>query len=536
MATRSKRTAEIMLRFKVQRGDIETARRGVSTLEGSVESFGGEIANAAKKDQLLESSLQTLGKTSRSLAPAMDVGTTAIERQGDAAENALVKLDRLDRAVAESGRSAQFRAQLPTGGTSLQAVGRASQLGEIGAGAQTLAGGLSRVGAGEIAKVVGGGGEVAAAMGALGLSLGAVAAVALPVGLAIGGVALAFKKFKGDIEGVSALLNAALAGQEKFFTAVQEGTVKSITGEIEALNARRIFLQTEVANSNRLTDDLNLGGKISFGIGQAVGRIRDGEETLRQVRKKQEDELTDNEVATKALTNALNSQEVATRVIEVGIRDHIGAIGRQAEIEKQANQLSITGTSEQLDARLKAIELERQFIESQLDGISKLDRESQSVIETTGELTRALFDLATEEELLTSKTLDAIAAREADTESQEKRIALINATQKFNDDRLQIRAAADKEELRINQRFADAQVSIAENAAKAAQRALETLERQQERLRTRLARGGQDARIKAQDDALDARIKLLSLSDQFQGSYPPPTTRTALFFHRQLTG
>ncbi len=505
------RAAEVQLRFKLVRQELEGVLRGVATIESSSERLVSSIEQSGKRSDVAAQQIDTVGDAALQSAKKIDSETDAIEQNtlalrenADAGQVAGQVQSRAKGSIERFGAIAAGPSGDGESAASSLALGGFEELLEILGSTEGVAGQVAT----RIGGVASAATQTSGAVAAAGISMGVLAAVALPVAVALVGLALAVKKFAKIVREGREDVNRALNAQEEYYKVIQEGTSETIREEIAALEVRRRAQQ-------QFVDDLETKLPIAFrafDVAQREGVVGGGQikKRLEEAQKALKDMAFESDALERALDNAEVAANDLTEAEDRLTEQRIATIERRSQIRQRADQMEASGTSEGVQERLAALDLERQGIRRLLKELESLDQENEDVQQKTAELTTSLTDLALEEAILTEETLGLVRAREL----EQKRIEDLeqtledaaDATEQFNKDVARIEERAQQERLRLQERFANAQVQIARRAAEQAAKALEKLQQERTELNLQLSRDRQDAQLELQRDEMETRI------------------------------
>lgn len=198
--------------------------------------------------------------------------------------------------------------------------------------------------------------------------------------------------------------------------------------------------------------------------------------------------------AREADKKAIEDQTKATN-------DHVAMILQDAQTQARTNAEIRSLTSEQVAARLEAIDIEKKAIQDQIDQLSALPNRTDKVTATLQSLGTQMDTLSKESAGLSS----AIGNLPADIKKQnDDKIA---ATKKYNDDVVKIEEQSAEARANAVGKYNDALVKAAETAADAAAAALDKLKDSRAKLAQDLANADGDAEKKRQLEKHDAEIK-----------------------------
>lgn len=138
----------------------------------------------------------------------------------------------------------------------------------------------------------------------LGASVGELAIAAPLAGVAVAGVAIAFKLAADEIEKGKERVEGALGAQEHYFQVVQTGTRESIQTELDGLKAKKeadqAAYETQVAAAQQQRDNIPILGALGVATSGLAQHIQDNKKAVQ-----------DDEYQINALTEALKNNKVA---------------------------------------------------------------------------------------------------------------------------------------------------------------------------------------------------------------------------------
>lgn len=218
--------------------------------------------------------------------------------------------------------------------------------------------------------------------------------------------------------------------------------------------------------------------------------------------------LLDASETQRAYEDALNSNATATNDAAeaekrlTAARD--AALERQISNETEAAGLRRSGSSKQVDDRIKAL----------LDENDAIVRVIASGEASEAELLKLSERLEVNNEKLAElqdNVQQYVIAREAEAAALEKEKQIredsIKAVEKYNEDLLRLEEQLNERRAAIEEQYGEKLVQIAERAAEAAENALSKLQEKRNDVAQDIARDAEDAQREAQRDELDAQIE-----------------------------
>jgi hypothetical protein len=474
-----------------------------------------------KRIQRARQRVQELAKAYKSLDLGVSAADEALARHEGAQYRGIAVTDKLGRTVKDAARIEQERAatlreqttelnqlekaqksanaevkkavslnkQIRTSSQELiQAKFAASRLGSAvsGLGLPGVGGAISGTGdiaalAGQLPRLVtaaqGAPAAIAKTTSALlgvEVSFGAVAAAAGPIVIAFAAVSLAYTKFNEQLKQAKKALESAIEAQQLYYETIQAGTRQSIEQALEDATARQQVLEAQIQAQTEAYNQLTHAQRLLTG-----GALRQSTIDL-------QNELTATTFEIDALTNSLDSAQVAANNAAAAAQEAYKAQVQQIELVANAEQerlnLIAEGTSQQYEDRIQQIERERATIQRQLDDLAQVNKQNEVYAERVDELQQELADLNREQDILADGTLALIRAREREAEAIEKAKQVREALADYSEDIADIEAKlADtrSESLRkLDQQLAEAERGIEVNLGRANEKAARQLEDQ----------------------------------------------------------
>lgn len=351
--------------------------------------------------------------------------------------------------------------------------------------------------------------------------------VALAAAVAAAGVTTALKLLSDSAERAAnaqqGLIDAANTAFDINFNAkelAQQKTKEQLAQEYDNIKAE-IDLnaqKTEAAKQRKAAIDADYAS-----LGSSINPQRRND--LGASGQKEVDELARLQTELAGLQNqlsttsaAMNDTTHAAKALEQqqlqGAQEHLAAMQRNEQLVVRLNDLTATGTTKQIEARIAAITREISTLETyqsaaieyaqSLEQGSEANRLASQQAESYG---KQIDTLRTEQERLTGSTLELVKAREAEAaaiEYQKKQNEeLAAAAKSYNDDltRLNQQDEASRQKLR------DSMDSIFDQAVKAAQSAYDKLVQAQADLERDLSREEDKAARDAHRTRIENAIK-----------------------------
>lgn len=359
-----------------------------------------------------------------------------------------------------------------------------------------------------------------------GLSAGTAAFGAMAV--AAVGFTLAVKNFSDTIQQAKTALDAAIAGQETYYKAVQTGTTASIQAQITALQQQKATADALIANltpalksaqaqAAQLGDVVGVGG-LTRKIDETIGASKDLQDQL----DKQNKISTDAQAQIDALNRALKSTEVAAQDATAAIVAQADAVKAQYLQDYNDSQLSVDAgkkKAEQIKATIEADSAEIEALKASgdqsketQDKIAALTKEAFALDDELQKLNNTFIPAAQHAKELADKlsAADKAMTERADAQSKadDKRVQdMATAVAKADDDIAKITEQGLQKKIDIEKKYQDALLQAATRAAQQAADDLQKLYDQRAQNEVSFQRGEADAQAKAQYDQLGAQIK-----------------------------
>lgn len=498
------RVSSLRLQFDLAQGDVQKAKREISTLNK-------EIVTLERAIDTLDDVAQQSAKGMISQADAAERVASALEEVDDRASKAEKTVKRLNDEVSRKPAPSAATVAGDRFDDTSRDVGL---FGDVESGLRTV--GVS----GAVPEIF----AVAEALprlkvGLEGLPVQATAAAQAlgPAGVALAGLAV------GVVAGLS-VLNAGLAETKRQLAAATEANKQyyqllgsgATTEDVEAqLERARQQLQAEQAELASIEGSFASGfqstasavGDAGARILYALGQVSDAGDDL----VARADELRTSTSARAAevqrLEQALASGAFAANdaakaekeLAEARAAAAKAVIARAISAETEAAQLMATGTSEALQSRIQSLEIERKVLRDNLAAAQKLAEETgdtsqvDQMVSRLAEIDTAMMTFATQ------GVAEAIAAREAEEEAAEK------AKQKTENLAKAVETLQAAEE-KAAEAATDHQDKLAEIEAAGADRLVQIKEAGAERLAA------------AEERINDTRAKLAEVDTKLRGS------------------
>jgi hypothetical protein len=120
------------------------------------------------------------------------------------------------------------------------------------------------------------------------------------------------------------------------------------------------------------------------------------------------------------MKGAVAGNKLAANDAQKATSEATRALEKSSDMQLEMEKLKLQASSEQIDERVKEIDLQKKSIRAQLDSLSTLDQTNQDVKDRTKELTKQFGDLNTEQEMLNGSVKTAVELREREQKGLEK--------------------------------------------------------------------------------------------------------------------
>jgi hypothetical protein len=411
-------------------------------------------------------------------------------------------------------------------------------------GLRRTGGALSQLGLGEVGGVVSRAGDIGQIVkegNALIGALGPLAPVMAGVAGATLGVQIGMKVLGEELSGSKKALDAATAGLQAYYQAVQNGTTESLQNQLKALRQKNDaeMQELEVLKAARdkgfqaaQTAYGDLGARILVGIGQAEGTFKALDDRIAELEKSTT--VTGGQMA--ALDRAIQSTAVAANDAADALKAQQAEQLRIAEYNAQIDRQRLQDaklTSEQGRQRVKDLQDELKVVQDEMAAIEGLTQTNDDARKKYEELKDRASALSGEIHTLTTELIPAAKAAEGfkdaldkiktlgqtlsdaarrafewagkELEDRDKRLA--DLAQRHNADVQAVEERSLQQRAEIQKRYNDKLVELARNLADEAAASLRRLEQQQADLATTFGRDEQKAQREASYQLLEQRIK-----------------------------
>lgn len=486
MASADQRVAELRLRFKTEKQSLEATKRDLNSFQQSFSSFKTESEKSnraleqqvrilqAEKAAALDSrkAINDFAKEQRAAANEADKTTKAIKLQ-----NAELK----NQPTATGGRSA--------GAQALQAFGREARLSVPA---------IPIPGTNLSSEVFF---RVAEISGRLGAEL---KTLAISGGLATGAiiaVKLAFEKFVTPALKIAETFNSIFQAQVDVAGLLASNDAQAIVDRrkqlLDQLNQKEAERNTAIEKSVAASESLRgqgLLGQIILGGTQALSGGPKGS-FIAQL---------DNDIA------GIQTQLDALNPVVQQYIDQLEAerILKQQEANldnlRAAELSALQGSPDALNARIKALEQERALVERDLNTYAISDAKHAEYLDRV-DLINATIERLNGTVRTQVEETERLAKAEQYLKDQRKEAS--DTVKKFNEDINRLNEQRTQQEAAIYQRNADRIIQITEQAADAAEKALQTLNNRRDDLGVDLQRDFRDDQRKAEFERLSDQIK-----------------------------
>lgn len=271
------------------------------------------------------------------------------------------------------------------------------------------------------------------AVGKLTQVFGALNPTALAAGAAIGGATLALKAFTDQANAAREAALADIAARQRALVLLQSGTQEEIKARIEQLREEKRLREQAAADARNTVGQLIIGifeqsgdvglalAEFNAALGTGAGELKAAREALDEAQKALSTTNVDLNLLEQGLAAgagaAKAAEEAERKLAETRNRNAMANIDRLIAVQQEVRQLEATGTSENLQARLDSLAIERKAI---LDNLAA----AQQLAEVSGDTSQVdrlrsrLNDIDTlVMSIQTAGVSDIIAAREREAQA-----------------------------------------------------------------------------------------------------------------------